>query len=181
MKILELFCGTKSMSKVFERAGHECFTLDYERKFNPDICIDILKFDISMLPEKFRTPDVIWASPPCTAFSVAAIGKNWTEVKGVGLVAKSARAIEGMAILEKTIAIIQELSPKLFFLENPRGAMRKMPIMTTAFAPVRHTLTYCQYGERRQKPTDIWTNSGTWKPRPMCQPGASCHDAAPRG
>ena len=45
----------------------------------------------------------------------------------------------------------------------------------------RHTVTYCQYGDTRMKPTDIWTNSKTWKPRPMCKNGAPCHEAAPRG
>lgn len=45
----------------------------------------------------------------------------------------------------------------------------------------RHTISYCQYGERRQKPTDIWTNAYWWKPNPLCKRGADCHDAAPRG
>jgi hypothetical protein len=33
----------------------------------------------------------------------------------------------------------------------------------------RHTVWYCKYGDDRAKPTDIWTNSKTWKPRPMCK------------
>jgi hypothetical protein len=45
----------------------------------------------------------------------------------------------------------------------------------------RHTVTYCQYGDDRMKPTDIWTNSNVWVPRPMCKNGAPCHIAAPRG
>ena len=43
-----------------------------------------------------------------------------------------------------------------------------------------HTVTYCQYGDNRMKPTDIWTNVN-WKPKPMCKNGDSCHEAAPRG
>lgn len=31
------------------------------------------------------------------------------------------------------------------------------------------------------KPTDIWTNSTQWIPRPMCKNGDGCHEAAPRG
>lgn len=31
------------------------------------------------------------------------------------------------------------------------------------------------------KPTDIWTNSTTWIPKPACKNGDKCHVAAPRG
>ena len=31
------------------------------------------------------------------------------------------------------------------------------------------------------KPTDIWTNCTTWRPKPMCKNGDPCHEAAPRG
>ena len=47
--------------------------------------------------------------------------------------------------------------------------------------PIRNTVTYCQYGDERMKPTDIWTNNDLWIPRPMCKNGDSCHVAAPRG
>ena len=42
-------------------------------------------------------------------------------------------------------------------------------------------MTYCQYGERRQKPTDIFTNHPDPQFKPPCKRGAPCHDAAPRG
>ena len=45
----------------------------------------------------------------------------------------------------------------------------------------RHTITYCQYGDNRMKPTDIWTNSNTWIPKPACKNGNNCHVSAPRG
>ena len=46
---------------------------------------------------------------------------------------------------------------------------------------MRKTVTYCQYGEKYQKPTDIWTNASNWIPKKMCSPGDSCHESAPRG
>jgi hypothetical protein len=46
---------------------------------------------------------------------------------------------------------------------------------------IRHTVTYCQYGDNRMKPTDIWTNSNVWTPRKPCKNGDSCHISAPRG
>lgn len=47
--------------------------------------------------------------------------------------------------------------------------------------PIRHTVTYCQYGDRRMKPTDIWTNNPAWIPKKACSNGDTCHIAAPRG
>ena len=57
--------------------------------------------------------------------------------------------------------------------------LRKFPIMIDL--PIRNTVTYCQYGDDRMKPTDIWTNNELWTPRPMCKNGMTCHIAAPRG
>lgn len=45
----------------------------------------------------------------------------------------------------------------------------------------RYTVTYCQYGDNRMKPTDIWTNHPNPKFKPMCKNGAPCHESAPRG
>lgn len=44
-KLLEIFCGTKSMSKIFEENGWETYTVDIDSKYNPTECIDILDFD----------------------------------------------------------------------------------------------------------------------------------------
>lgn len=45
----------------------------------------------------------------------------------------------------------------------------------------RYTITYCQYGDIRMKPTDIWTNHPNPAFKPMCKNGDSCHQSAPRG
>ena len=45
----------------------------------------------------------------------------------------------------------------------------------------RYTVPYCQYGDSRMKPTDIWTNHPNPKFKPMCHNGDSCHEKAPRG
>ena len=167
-RVLDLFCGTKSIANVFQSARWETITVDNDPQFSPDIVIDVLKLDPSVL----GTFDVIWASPPCTAFSVASIGRHWK--KGL----PSDEAILGGALLGKTLELINILRPTLWFIENPRGMMRTLPIM--ASLPF-HTVTYCQYGDTRMKPTDIWTNASLWVPRPACKNGDSCHVAAPRG
>jgi len=177
MKIIELFCGTKSISNAFKDRGHEIFTIDNNSIFKPDLCIDILNFDVSMLPERFAIPNVIWASPPCTCFSVASISTHW----GGGFRAyepKTEKAKQSIKLVQKTIKIIKKTQPKLWFIENPRGVLRKLSFMSNL---PRKSVTYCQYGDKRMKPTDIWTNSHIWIPRPMCKNGDKCHEAAPRG
>ena len=74
--------------------------------------------------------------------------------------------------------LIKELNPKYYFIENPRDGMRKMRFMTDL---PRYTITYCQYGDSRMKPTDIWTNHPAPKFKPPCKNGAPCHTPAPRG
>jgi len=176
MKILELFAGTCSFSKVAEQLGHVVFTSDIDARFGTDYTVDIMDFDYSKV--FFGVPDVIWASPPCTYFSVASIGTHWN----CDHTPKTAEAVKGMAIAKKTLEIIahfQALNPALiFFIENPRGKLRKMDFM--AHLP-RHTVTYCKYGDTRMKPTDVWSNSKTWTPRPICKNGDTCHVRAPRG
>lgn len=44
-----------------------------------------------------------------------------------------------------------------------------------------YTVTYCQYGDTRMKPTDIWTNHPAPNFKPPCKNGDPCHDTAPRG
>jgi hypothetical protein len=174
MKILELFAGSRSIGKVADRLAFDVYSSDIEQFGGIDYVTDILDFDPTKIPFK---PDIIWASCPCTAFSVAAIGKNWTKV-GEDYIPKNPRADFGLKLVQKTLEIIEHFNPTYFFIENPRGMLRKMPIM--ADLP-RQGVTYCQYGDTRMKPTDIWTNSTTWIPRPMCKNGDPCHVAAPRG
>jgi hypothetical protein len=174
MNVLELFAGSRSVGKVAQKLSFNVYSSDIEQFGGIDYVTDILEFDPSKIPFK---PDIIWASCPCTAFSVAAIGKNWTKV-GDDYIPKNPRAEFGLKLVQKTLEIIEHFNPTYFFIENPRGMLRKMPIMADL---QRQGVTYCQYGDTRMKPTDIWTNSTKWIPRPMCKNGDPCHVAAPRG
>jgi len=174
MKLLELFCGTKSITKIAKDMGWDCKTLDFSQEFNPDICKSILDFDLPDLGN--WRPDIIWASPPCTCFSVASLGHHWTGGKQA-YIPKTEEAKIAIEIAKKTMLIIKSLKPKYYFIENPRGVLRKLNIIKG----IRNTVTYCQYGDKRMKPTDIWTNNELWVPKPMCHNGDPCHEAAPRG
>lgn len=179
MKVLDLFAGTRSISKVFEKHGHETLSIDYDEVHeNIDWYADILTVTAEDILERFGRPDVIWASPDCTTFSVAAISHHRERLDNGLLIPKTDKAKIHDKLLEHTIKLIKDLDPKYYFIENPRGAMRKAPIMQDL---PRYTVTYCQYGDTRMKPTDIWTNHPKPNFIPACKNGDPCHTAAPRG
>jgi len=170
MDTIELFSGTGSFSKVAEDLGYHTWTVDNDPRFSPDTCIDILNFKPDIPPHL----DIRWASPPCQGFSVASIGSSWCG----NYCPKRVRTALGMAYVLKTLEIIKDMQPKYWFIENPRGVLRKMAFMDGLH---RKTITYCQYGDERMKPTDIWTNLESWTPKKMCKNGDKCHVSAPRG
>ena len=77
MKVLELFAGSRSFSKIAEELGHKTYTTDYKSFEKIDQVCDIVDFDINKMLKDFGKPDVVWISPPCTTFSVASIGHHW--------------------------------------------------------------------------------------------------------
>lgn len=174
MNVLELFAGSRSFGKVAEEMGMTVFSSDLLAFDGIHYQKNILEFDVSAVPFK---PDIIWASPPCTCFSVASLGHHWTGGKEA-YIPKTQDAIVSIEVVKKTLSIIEYFKPKYFYIENPRGMLRKMPFMSHMN---RNTVTYCQYGDDRMKPTDIWTNNGNWIPREVCHNGDTCHVAAPRG
>jgi hypothetical protein len=128
--------------------------------------------------DEFGKPDIIWASPPCTYFSVSSIGHHWNK----NHTPKTKEAVLGVKIVEETNWIIKMLEPKYLYIENPRGKLRKLDVINKE-PYFRKTVTYCSYGEDRMKPTDIWTNNFNWNPKQICFNGnRDCHhQPAPRG
>ena len=186
MKVLELFAGTRSIGKAFEKRGHEVFSVEWNKDFeNINLYADILTVTAEDIIQSFGRPDVIWASPDCTTFSIAAIShhrrKN-PETGNLDPVSDYAKFCD--KVDKHVLQLIRDLNPKYYFIENPRGGMRKMEWMQGL---PRYTVTYCQYetdkpvSERRMKPTDIWTNHPDPRFKPMCKNGSPCHEAAPRG
>lgn len=186
MKVLELFAGTRSIGKAFEKRGHEVFSVEWNKDFkNIDLYADILTVTAEDIIRSFGRPDVIWASPDCTTFSIAAISHHRRQNPETGNLDPVSDYAKFCDQVDKhVLQLIRDLKPKYYFIENPRGGMRKMEWMQGL---PRYTVTYCQYetdkpvSERRMKPTDIWTNHPDPRFKPMCKNGSPCHEAAPRG
>ena len=179
MKVVDLFAGTRSISKAFEAAGHDVYSVEWNKDFEGiDLYADILTVTADQIIKEFGRPDVIWASPDCTTYSVAAISTHRRKEPNGNLTPMTEYAKFCDEVNKHVVELIRELNPKYYFIENPVGGLRKMDFMQDL---PRYTVTYCQYGERRQKPTDIWTNHPDPKFKPSCKRGAPCHDAAPRG
>ena len=110
MKVIEIFCGTKSFTTQCVRAGWDCTTLDNEKKFEPDILIDIMKWDYTDFPKV----DVFWSGTPCTLFSNASFKRD---------------PVQGNVLAQKTLEILEhfkKLNPNLiWFIENPWSSLLK--------------------------------------------------------
>jgi hypothetical protein len=149
MRLLELFSGTGSVGDVFTRRGWEVISLD--RDMPADHRVDILAWDCPYQPHHF---DFIWASPPCTEYSIA---------KTVG----ERRLEEADAVTRRTIELIRYLDPPLWVIENPQsGLLKSREFM--AEIPF-HDVDYCRYGMPYRKRTRLWGELGDWTPRPLCR------------
>ncbi|EPS57239.1 hypothetical protein M569_17581, partial [Genlisea aurea] len=95
-RALDLFSGTKSVSKVLKGWGYETITVDMDSRYQPDMCANILEWNYRQYPPGYF--DIVTASPPCTEFSKAkTIGER-----------KLALALE---VVQKTLEIIQYFNP----------------------------------------------------------------------
>src|ERR1700752_4540562 len=179
MKFLELFSGTRRMADAFEKLGYDTYTIEIDTTFpRIDSYKDILTVTAEEILREFGRPIIIWASPPCTTYSVSAIYRHREQDAWGNLLPKSAEALLSDNLVKHTLALIKELNPKAYFIENPRAALRKMDFMQDL---PRYTVTYCQYGDERMKANDIWSSHPDPQFKPPCNFGMSCHVSAPRG
>lgn len=124
LKVLELFAGTRSIGKAFEAAGHEVYSIDFDESFdNIDWNVDIGTITAADIIERLGMPDVIWASPDCSSYSIAAISHHRTRQEDGHLEAKSEYGKKCDLVNQNVLRLIKELDPGYWFIENPRGGV----------------------------------------------------------
>jgi len=187
MKVLELFAGSRSIGRAAERLNvplHyreqiEVFSVDINPFNGIDLVIDIEDLKVADIPFK---PDVIWASIPCTTYSIAAISTHRDNGSP-----KTDFAAKSDRLSKKVLELVSHYGC-VYYIENPRGYLRKMEFMQGV---PRQTVWYCKYGDNRAKPTDIFSNNIYnpmfnplgWNAKKQCSNGnKDCHhEPAPRG
>ena len=154
IRVLELFCGTKSIGKHCKRHGYmyDVVSLDVDRKCNPTHLLDIMEWDyMAAYPKGYF--HIIWASPPCTMYSVLRTTGGPRDIEGAN------------AIVRRTLDIIDYYQPYVWFMENPAtGYLKQQHFMQNLPYIDAH---YCMYGYPYRKWTRIWTNVRCFKPK-MC-------------
>jgi hypothetical protein len=175
--VLDLWCGTKSATKIWADMGHTVVSVDFDAAFEPTICDDIANVTSRQLLDLTDGEGFLfgWASPQCTIYSLMNMRWNRHFISGHPA---TDEAFEQNFRVRHTIHLLAELC-KYWVLENPRAMLRTQPFMREW---PRETVSYCRYGDSRMKPTDLWGKFPRgWVPRPMCRRGHPDHTPAPRG
>jgi site-specific DNA-cytosine methylase len=150
LKVLELFCGTKSVGKALLELypNSEIISLDFDPKTEPTILTNILEWDYKKYPSKYF--DIIHASPDCTEYSIALQTRPRDFEKGDPLVLK-------------TLEIIKYVDPPIWTIENPAtGYLKTRPFMMDL---PYYDVAYCKYGLPYKKQTRFWTNIEGFVPK----------------
>jgi len=162
-KLLDLFSGSGSVTKLSKQLGYDVKSLDITQlKEAPPLTFktDILNFNPEDVLAKW-VPDIIWASPPCTEYSHAKT-RAPRDIKGANkLVVKSINIIKWA--LKK--------NPNLkWIIENPQTGLLKDQKFMKSLPYV--DADYCCYGLPYRKRTRFWTNVEA--KTKMCQGAGKC-------
>ena len=154
--LLELFSGTGSIGKVFRAAGWRVTSVDCEPRFGPTICCDVLQLEPGMVEGNV---DLIWASPPCTMYSIART------------TAKTPRDLDGSDLLVQKVIDLADQLWCYYFMENPHSGLLKSRNVVQGIPMC--VVDYCMYAggdfpHKARKRTSVWTNT-SWTPeRRLC-------------
>jgi hypothetical protein len=194
-KVLDICAGLHGFSQAFHDSPQwDVTTIDITDTFETTVTLDLDPWGFEQLefattrriPQDYLTDvrtlrsfdfaedfDLIIASPPCTTYSLAAVSTHRHE-DGTP---KRPKGYGHDQLIRHIYNLIQSLNPDFWFIENPTATLRNLPPL---YDP-EGTITLCQFGEMRQKRTDLWGEHPPTFDYPQCSRGDDCHEAAPRG
>ena len=207
MRVLDLFAGTGSATVDFREAGHDVVRVEMDRRFEAEIYADVVDFAQGDPPGAF---DFVWASPPCTSFSVGSFRHHWhatTFCETCGAKMRRNRGERWWHAYRPDCAKVRPGSlsyePKTATAEEGLTMLEATLVVVAKVRPrwwvienprglmrkmpeLAHvecrTITHCQYGDpRRMKPTDLFGVFPAGFEARSCRNGDPCHVAAPRG
>jgi site-specific DNA-cytosine methylase len=111
MLMLDLFSGLGGASRVMREHGWEVISVDINPEFKPDICTDMTKFCYHG-----PTPDLVWASPPCTEFSKDSMPRSWS--------CNKIPPHPDITLLLAAKRVIDVVKPRWWVIENVRGSVK---------------------------------------------------------
>ena len=180
---LELFCGCGIVTQEFAERKWSVRSVDNLQTSNATDKVSIMDIAIpkeleSPPPEIDATddahyelfkgfiPDFIWASPPCFTYSNMAGGKHRHPESGqLEKTPEAHEHNEYFVQMAKIMLWAKRRRPHLIVvIENPVGAMVKMPLMKELEKCMHLYLTtvhYCTFDREDKNSTHLWTNVST--------------------
>ena len=140
-RVLELFSGTGSIGRAFEKLGWTITSLDKNPKFDATHIADILEWDHTMYPSTHF--DFVWCSPCCTQYSIARTCGPPRELL-------SADRLVGRALDIITYFFCN------WAMENPQSGLLKTRDIVKGLQ--FFDTSYCRYGYSYRKATRVWSN-----------------------
>tara|TARA_R110000772_G_C13123491_1_gene422093 strand:+ start:83 stop:706 length:624 start_codon:yes stop_codon:yes gene_type:complete len=161
MIILELFSGTKSIGKIFEKEGHTVISVDIDNHFKPTHNVSIFDFDY----KQYKHFDYIHASPPCNEYSINQSSWYGRKRKVNNVLVDFNEEIHKIELLKsdklvlKTLEIINYFKPKSWTIENPYSNWRNSLKKRLIVKDLNYSICdYCMYNHLCKKPTIIFNN-----------------------
>ena len=154
MRLLELCCGSGSLSRVARSGGGETVTLDNDPRTRPDLVANIWEFD----PAEHGDFDWVHASPPCNHYSIACTGCRRNFERGDELSSAALRILEYNC--ERGACCT---------MENPQSGYLKVRPHMGAHKNRMKTLDLCKHGAPWRKLSAYWCWNFVRAPRPLCR------------
>jgi len=167
--ILSLFDYSGNWSLPYRDAGHCVIMVDIKHG------VDVLRIDKEWIQQKIAVSsftgrvDGILAAPPCTDFSGSG-AQYWPAKDADGRTAAS------LALIDKTLEIVEICNPDWWALENPVGRLNKLRPALKDFGP-----WYWQphwFGDAYTKKTGLWGKFNHDLPMNYVEPVKVCEQVS---